>query len=315
MNANLLDPLVIPRHLIERILEKFIPEAKAIVAEMRTDQEGDGFRPKFRQALINLKIQNWATLYEDPINEVKVKYLIFMTPQEINDLVAQLKAMTVGEQQEFLNEAIESAANGEDDDIEPMTQAEFDALPEEQRNKLIAQVQQMLAFLLPMVFNYFAHIVHGKSMYQLVAEAKAGEWDSFLKAIQIDKSVLTTIPYFIDLNHRVADDIDLSNLQRQINTYRHKPIFVSRIRYPTLWLVFALLDEMNIFEEFERDMEYFANLCQKLRVYGPPPEMDVVDVESFESRLKDYKKTSHRLLPKPEQRILVKEVSSANSPP
>lgn len=315
MNATPPDPLVIPRHVIERILEKFIPEAQSIVAEMRTEKEGDGFRPKFRQALINLKIQNWAVLYEDPLNELKVKFLIFMTPQEINDLVAQLKAMTTAEQQECLTEALENAAiEDDDDDIEPMTQAQFDALPDEQRNKLVMQVQQTIAFLLPMVFNYLAYIVHGKSMYQLVAEAKAEVRESLLKAIQIDKSVLSTIPYFIEFNRRAADE-GLFEVQRQIHTYRQKPIFVSRIRYPSLWLVFAFLDEMNILEEFEEDLEYFAELCQRLRVYGPPPEEDVVDVDSFESRLKDYKKTSRRLLPRPEQRVLVKDVSSSNSPP
>ncbi len=45
--------------------------------------------------------------------------------------------------------------------------------------------------------------------------------DSFLKAIQIDKTILETIPYFIERNRRAADEVDI-NFQRQINTYRNK---------------------------------------------------------------------------------------------
>lgn len=311
--AAMEEPLVIPRALIERFLEKSIPDAVAILSWMRTEKEGDGLSPKLRQALLNLKVSGWANLYLDPRNELKAKLLMLMPPEEIKALAGELNSMSMEQQETWLADLIDdSTTDDEADEVKPLTQQEFDALSDAERMKVVGELQRFFAFCMPMLLNYLALMVHRKSLYQLVAEAIKGDDDSFLKAIQIDKTVLTTIPYFIERNRLAADDGNFP-FQRQINTYRNKPIFVSRTQYPLLWLVFAILDDANLLSEFEKDKETLLDLCQRLGAYGP--KNDNADVMSFNRRLREFKRDQERLTPRPEQRIIVKPATSSRSRP
>jgi hypothetical protein len=308
--------LVVSRRQIEALLGNQIPEFSELISCMRLSKEGDGFKAWFRQALENLNVRAWARLYEDPTNEVKIALLMLDSPAEVNKTVAEVNAMSPAEQsvwaRDFFDDMV--TALGEIETEEPFSQAQFDAMPEEEKKRLVADVQRLLTFFMPSMFNLFAKIVHGKSLFQLVAEAKEDEFQSFLDAIQIDKSILTTIPYFVDVNHRAADESNLQ-VQRQIATYRNKPIFQGNIRYLPLWLVFSILDDMMLLEEYEKDLESFAQLCQNLRVYGPPPDEDVVDLEAFKGRLKDYRQHRRHLIERSMTVRLVKDETLVNLHP
>ena len=162
---------------------------------------------------------------------------------------------------------------------------------------------------MPIMFNYLAIMVHRKSMFQLVAEAINGDDESFLKAIQIDKTVLTAIPHFVERNLQAARDGDFA-FQRRLNTYRNKPITVSRPQYPTLWLLFAAIQEMNLLEDFEGDKDSFFNLCEEVGAYGF--NNGVEDVQSFSRRLRDYKKDQSPLSPIHTVSLPVKDANSSN---
>jgi hypothetical protein len=309
-------PLVVSRRQIEAILGKQIPEFSELISCMRLSKEGDGFKAWFRQALENLNVRAWARLYEDPDNEVKIAWLMLDSPTEVNKTMAEINTMSPAEQSVWVRDFFDDMVSdlGEIETEEPFSQAQFDAMPEEEKKRYIENIQRFLTFFMPSMFNLFAKIVHGKSLFQLVAEAKDENFQSFLDAIQIDKSILTTIPYFIEVNHRAADEVDLKT-QRQIATYRNKPIFQGNIRYLPLWLVFSILDDMMLLEEYERDLESFARLCQNLRVYGPPPDEDVVDLEAFKGRLTDYRQHRRHLLERSMAVRLVKDETLVNLHP
>jgi len=42
-------------------------------------------------------------------------------------------------------------------------------------------------------FNYFALMIHGRTLCRLVADAKTGDDDAFCKAVQIDRTVLVNV--------------------------------------------------------------------------------------------------------------------------
>ncbi len=309
-------PLVISRQQIEDILRKQIPEFSDLISCMRLSKDGDGLKAWFRQALENLNIRPWARVYEDPASEVKIAWLMLDSPAEINKTVAEINAMSPAEQSVWVSDFFDDMVSdlGETEAEPPCSQVQFDAMPEEEKVRFIANIQRFLTFFMPSMFNLFAKIVHGKSLFQLVAEAKEDNFQSFLDAIQIDKSILTTIPFFIDVNHRAADKVDLK-VQRQIATYRNKPMFQGNIRYLPLWLVFSVLDDMMLLEEYEKDLESFAQLCQNIRVYGPPPDKDVVDLEAFKGRIKDYKQHRRHLVERSMAVRLVKDETLLNSHP
>ncbi|MBU1691650.1 MAG: hypothetical protein KJ958_00235 [Gammaproteobacteria bacterium] len=279
----------IPLELVKRFLREFIPEAAEIFSLLRTAKPGDGLSPKLRQILVNLKVQNWAPLYQNPQNQIKLKLLFLMTPEEINELNAELITKSQEEQEQWAIETIESMLEDDSDefDDEEAAQKEFDSLNDDEKTERIKQSQISIGCLMPIMFNYLAIMVHRKSMFQLVAEAINGDDESFLKAIQIDKTVLTAIPHFVERNLQAARDGDFA-FQRRLNTYRNKPITVSRPQYPTLWLLFAAVEEMNLLEDFEVDKDSFFNLCEEVGAYGF--SNGVEDVQSFSRRLRDYKK-------------------------
>lgn len=310
------EPLLIVRDQVERVLHLLIPLYSEIISSMKLSNEDGSFNTQLQLTLENLKIRSWSSVYEDPANEAKIAWLMMETPSEINAMTAELACMSGAAQSTWVQNFFSEAISSFDDFFveDSFSQEHFDALPEAEKQQFINKLQLFWTFFLPSVFNLFSKIVHGKSLFQLVEEAKLGNFQSFLDAIQIDKSIITTIPYFVEVNHRAADECDLKT-QRLIATYRNKPIFQGNIRYLPLWLVFSILDDMMLLEEYEKNLDTFAQLCQNLRVYGPPPEEDVVDLEAFQGRLKDYKQHRRHLIERSMAVRLVKDETSLNFQP
>lgn len=282
-----MEPFKLPQDIIEKFIKSFIPEAMELVSFMRPLKAGDGFSFKLRQVLSNLKISNWAPLYQDPQNIVKIKLLMMMPPEEINALNDELKVLSIKDQTEWVVEFINGFMEHDwEEAAEDEVEKKFEEMDDEEKAAYVSQLQRFFSFLMPNLFNYFSIMVHRKNIFQLVAEAMNGDDGSFLKAIQIDKTTLQTIPYFIERNRRAADEGDFK-FQRQINTYRNKPIFVSRPRYPTLWLLLSVLEETNHLADYEADKDAFLDLCEELGVYGS--KYGVEDVQSFSKRLREYK--------------------------
>ncbi len=267
------------------------------------------------QSLSEDGIYGWANLYTDPQNEQKVAWLAALPPDKINAMADAIAAMSPEQQADWLERIFTEGDNA----ITPVVNAEADEIleiwPEVVESTVgIQWLATRRSFVMATLFNGLAAMQTGKTMYQLVAEALRGDDGSYLKAVQIDKTVLEVIPYFAERNRHAADIGDLAFLRR-LQEHRNKPLTVTRLQYVKLWLVFDALDHMNVLDQFEEDLQGFAELCQSIRVYGPHPEMDVVDLEDFKSRLRDFKRTRRQLLPKSKSIIRVKDVSSANSPP
>jgi len=147
-------------------------------------------------------------------------------------------------------------------------------------------------------------MVHRKSLFQLVAEAKAGDDESLLKAVQIDKRCLADIPYF---RERVIQAViaGQDKFVRRVLLYRKKPPFQSATILQPLYLVFSLLDALGLLEAYCENLERFANLCQELGAYGP--EDDAVDVDSFAKMLRRFKAQYRTLGPPREKWLAVKD--------
>lgn len=280
-------------------------------------EQGAGADPVglFVQCLHEDGTYGWAALYTDPQNEQKAAWLAALPPDKINAMVGAIAAMSPEQQTSWLDRLFTEGGKA----IAPVVDAEADRIleiwPEVAESTLgIQWLTTRRCFVMATLFNGLAAMQTGKTMYQLVAEAVNGNDDSYLKAVQIDKTVLDVIPYFAERNRYAADIGDLPFLRR-LQEHRNKPLTVTRLRYVKLWLVFDALDHMNVLEQFEEDLQGFAELCQSIRVYGPHPDVDAVDLEDFKSRLDDFKRTRHPRQPKPKSIIHVKDVSSANSPP
>lgn len=260
-------------------------------------------------------VRGWATLYVDPRNQIASLWLSFMPPETFRDMVGAINSMSADQQTEWIQRFYSEGGQAIQSVMEMDAVAIQKAWPGAVKSSTGSLwLPNRLNFLMASLFNTLAAMQTGKTMYQLVAEAQEGNDDSFFKAVQMDKTVLEYIPYFKEQCLLPLNKKGIAFFRR-LHEHSSKSITITRLQYAKLWLVFDTLDNMNLLDQFEQDIKGFAELCQSIRVYGPHPDVEPVDLEDFKSRLKDFRRTHRRLLPSAPSSILVKEVSSANSPP
>jgi len=92
------------------------------------------------------------------------------------------------------------------------------------------------------LFNYLALMVHGRTICQLVADALGGDDDAYRRAVQIDRTV-HSLPYFQDrlLKAQFSND---AHFLKTVGDSLKRPILSSKIRYRTLCLTFAILEDV-----------------------------------------------------------------------
>jgi len=146
--------------------------------------------------------------------------------------------------------------------------------------------QQMAFYWLGMLLAFhelLALLVHGRSMRQLVNDAKRGDDKAYVLAVQTDRTVLN-LPYFADRLLRAqisGDHVFLDSLG-----YRMKnPLINGKIKNRTLFLLFAILESEN---KLDMPLKELLQLCQDVGVYGK--QYGVGDVNSLGKRRREYKK-------------------------
>jgi hypothetical protein len=76
-----------------------------------------------------------------------------------------------------------------------------------------------------------------------------GDKEAFCKAVQIDRNLLTGLPYFRDTYARLQSGEDNDFLDALL--YRiGNPTLRGKIRFPALYMVFATLDSFNWLDDF-----------------------------------------------------------------
>lgn len=128
---------------------------------------------------------------------------------------------------------------------------EFDALSEDEKIRGIQIVRYFLTFYFATMYNYIAMMVHGQKLTTLVPLALQGDQEAFCKAVQIDKSLLSGHPYFRETFARLpSGNKKEQDFYRKILTYQSRPHTNSRIEYPALYLLFAVLDGFGWLDTF-----------------------------------------------------------------
>src|SRR5690606_3116099 len=118
----------------------------------------------------------------------------------------------------------------------------------------------------------------GRTMTTLVRLAAQGNDAAFCQAVQIDKTVLSGIPYFRQRLIRAQigrEPVFLAKLGRAIAG----PINRKKFDYPELMLVFAMLDDEGL---LDMPTNRLMDICEDLGVYGP--EFGVEDADSLRKR-------------------------------
>lgn len=290
----MLAQLSIPRRLVDKFLRKMTPLVAETVALFNENADQDGLTPRLKEWISRYELEGWAGAYEDFGNFLLVHLAALpVLGNPLESLPPLSEAKTLSDLQGWLNQLWQVCDQALDDDSDEAIEAATTGQPEpisgiavDGDSKPISRQAIFISIALIIVFNYFACMVHRKSLFQLVAEAKAGDDESLLKAIQIDKRCLADIPYFQE-RLRQAAIAGEDNFVRRLMQYRMKPPLQTGTALQPLYLILSLLDGMGLLEAYLEDFNRFADFCQELGIYGP--ENDAFDTESLAKAVRRFK--------------------------
>lgn len=259
------------------------------------------FSPRLHELAVRLKFINYPELYQDE-NRIVTAVLraVFDNDHEIREFIDELNAKPVEEQlielNNFLNEipelgkAIDENMTNLDDidwsaEGQEKAKLEWEKLNPDEQRKALRLAKYGWMFSIASFFNYFSVMVHGRKLTQLVGEAIAGNDDSFLRAIHIDKNTLDRIPYFKERHQRALNEGDQKFLE-SISRWHAKPQLTGKIRHRLLYMLFALLDGCNWLNDLKH--REILDICDQLNL--DRFENRIETENALTKRLKEYRK-------------------------
>lgn len=259
----------------------FAPEGGAVVKAFRTSLKGRIKIPdELEQARKNSGLgDKYVLVYESELHILYCLIRAFIPEKydsELEKFVAAYEAASEDEKLEFFKELSENLLT--DDIYEkfreliPKTEEErkaakeeFENLAEEEKKEVIRQVHFFLTFYFASFHNYISVMVHGQRLTKLISRALQGDQEAFCKAVQIDKNLLTGHPYFQETFAQLpmGNDND-RKFHRAICSAHARPQVNSKIDYPALYLLFAVLDSFGWLDKFTTPE--ILDLCDEARL-------------------------------------------------
>lgn len=261
-------------------------------AELLHDLQSGKGRVFFSPEIANIrkKLGDYVLVYDDERKIGRALFLAIMGEDGFKKFTAEIDNSTLSEQQEFIdgmaspdNEFVEAFSSFEipQTSNEWKTAREANAqLPEDERKELEKRSATFWCFLFSSFFNTLALMVHGARMTALVPQAIAGDEDAFLKAIQIDRMLLTHYPYFRDRKMTAQDEGNIALLEK-ISYRETNPPLRGKVTYPALYMLFGILDSFRLLSDLKH--EEILDIC------------DAADLDRYQNRIEDVKYLSKRL--------------------
>lgn len=284
--------LLIDKASAVNFLRLTIPEWVWLIAKFESEDGHFRFPSVVTRAIENLKIGNYPLLYENEAAISLTVFRAFLSQNEIVDLNTRLTEQSPEERGQTMRELVDDLAEFEQAFEFPKTpaeersvQAQFDALPKEEQAESIKVAQHLWMAFLAGFFQNVSVMVHGEKLTSLVAQAKAGNDDSFCKAVQIDKRILTTIPYFKQRFECATFEGD-QNFCDALAYRLQCPPYKGKIRHKALWMAFAFLDMVGLLDTLKH--QEILDLCDEAGVGGYANRIE--DVKHLSKRLADFRR-------------------------
>ena len=283
---------VVDIHAAKRFLSDLSPDLSWLLRQIESDDGHCRFPSQVTKAITNLKIESYPLLYESEAAIGLVLFMGFLSKKEIAELDRELSEASIEERGQFLQEFCQGLADGLEQIEIPKTPADeqraneqFNALSSDEQAEAIKMGQHFWMSFLAGFFQMLSVMVHGEKLTALVAKAKNGDDDAFVKAVQIDKRILTTIPYFKQRFEGAnlegdRDFVDALTYRLQCAPYRGK------IRHKSLWLAFSFLDMCGLLDALRH--QELLDLLDEVGLGGYPNRIE--DVKYLSKRLADFRR-------------------------
>jgi hypothetical protein len=263
--------------LVKEFYASILPDFDFIVKKFESNQKWIKLSPRLHELTKNCKCENYPELYQDEARiQTAMLRALFGGDEQISEYFKNLASMSAAEQTLAMNEFFqdgmemnnyldENLVHLDDLDWSPEGQAEakkkWDKLSQEEQQQKSKLIQYSLCFSLASFYNFFALMVHGRKLTQLVGEAMAGNDNSFCLAVHIDKNILNRIPYFNERHQRAINEGDQEFLEK-VGRWLAAPQLNGKIRHRLLYMLFALLEGTGWLNDLKH--REILDLCDEL---------------------------------------------------
>ena len=206
-------PIHISKDSVLVALRSGIPDAEWLLGQIESQQGWFRFPLFLSNIITNLKIESYPLLYSSESAIAAMLMKGFLDDGQIKSLNQELESASPEERGTFIEAVIESL----DEVIErieipktPQQQEEalarFQAMSPEEQKESVRASQHFFCFFFATFYQNLSTMVHGEKLTSLVAQAQLGDDVAFVKAVQIDRRILTAIPYFRERYARAQDE-------------------------------------------------------------------------------------------------------------
>lgn len=279
---------------LTEFLKEAIPEYEEMLVFIETNGGWISPPKKITEWINKLKIHDYPALYRGEESIMKALVLAFMPAEQIKALSKEIDALPESERAKFSEDLTKEFCSNMDivlenspdtPEKEQIAQKAFSELSADEQAKAVKSAQLMFAAFIAMFYNTMAIMVHGRKLTDLVQAAESGDDDAFCFAVQIDKRILTALPYFITRHEQAIHEGHtdfLAKLHRRISS----PLLRSKIRHKTLWLTFAVLDEGGHLDGSLKHRE-ILDLCDEIGIDGYKNRIE--EVGYLSKRIREYR--------------------------
>lgn len=285
--------------LTTKLLKFVYPQAKSLI---RLLQLGNGYLnmpPVVIDAMTREGLPPWSTFYECPNRLKSLMLFAAVGNKNANGLIKRIKTMDEERLQRFRKFVVKLALRMEERgladelfNIRIVSPAVFDrwfrTLSSDAQLDYWKDYYLVMYAFVANYINLLALITFGSTMCDLVARAKKGEDLAFFQAVQIDKSVLTGIPYFRSRFERASLGYEPEFLRQLALRIQDRSI-AGKIKHKNLMIMLAALEEEGFFN-LSTSQKY--DILSDIGVYGPKHHQ--YDEDSLRKVLERYSSRTGR---------------------
>lgn len=247
-----------------------------------TDDRWVAFKPELAQFVADQNVK-WWTLYENPAHLRAAMVVTLFSSEQLSGFIASASGRDDITRATL---ALTENCHALEASFEVDTGTVFDGTAVTPEHKQAAQERLGLWFvaLAANLYNYLAVMVYGKSLCQLVKDAREGDDQALVQAVQVDRTVLN-LPYFQQRLARAQLEGDTKFLDPL--AYRLKnPLLRSKLKHPKLRIAFAILQDEGLLDRYTH--EELLSLCQETGLYAGD------DVDTFRKTLATYRREQRK---------------------
>lgn len=283
---------VLSKESVISLLSDGVNDAEWMLSQIESDNGWVRFPPYILNLIKNLKIESYPLLYQNENSIVAMLLKGFLSDDEIKDFNNTLESLSPDERGEVLlgfthglSEVIDKIEIPKTPKQQQEANDRFNSLSKEDQLKSIKISQHFFCSFLASFYQMLSIMVHGQKLTDLVSRALAGDDVSFVKAIQIDRRILTTIPYFIDRFTSAQENAD-SDFLDALSYRLNNPPYRGKVRYKTLWLAFSVLEMAGLLDNLKH--KEILDICDEAGVGAHKNRIE--SVKHLTSRLAEYRK-------------------------